>query len=221
MRRDHSFISQRKASFNSPSTLAFKSLSYSPLTSSSKVMQPFFIAIKSKANQFGVKQACLLFTNSFRNTTGIIFAFLKKDHSFSRHIYLFPFLRKKKRNVGFLRYYTFNQIPNFVLASPIILLSIAGIIHFITKIRKFPFDKKNEFIIIHVLHWLFLSFIAIFMMHIQVMTRFFASLPIFYWFCSQFFLTSNQRRTQFFILSYFGSFTLLGTILFTNFYPWT
>lgn len=40
------------------------------------------------------------------------------------------------RGVGFLRYFQFKQLPNFLLASPILTLAICSIIHYVKSQPK-------------------------------------------------------------------------------------
>lgn len=125
------------------------------------------------------------------------------------------------RNVGPFKYYSMNQIPNFVLASPILLISCCGIHHYLAAF-SFSHPRKGTGylqtdILDFVLHWLFLVSVSLVVMHVQVSTRFIASqCPPLYWF-SAFKLQTHPRL----IFWYFVGYFVVGTVLFTNFYPWT
>jgi phosphatidylinositol glycan class V len=157
------------------------------------------------------------------------------------------------RGNGFLAYYEIKQIPNFLLACPTILISAYGIwsyisydrLRFLTvglrcdsvqantatredNARQSPsatgFYSDN--ILPHVYLWLILLLISVTSMHVQVITRFFSSLPILYWFVAHTWLqaaqpspSSNQRIIAKSILYYQVLYGLVGIVLFASFFP--
>ncbi|KAF8891684.1 GPI mannosyltransferase 2, partial [Infundibulicybe gibba] len=107
-------------------------------------------------------------------------------------------------NVGFMRYFTPQQIPNFILAAPPLVLlftfTIHHIIHgFIPRLRLALAQRAGslsspskaspgipeiflaETITPHALHALGLSLILLFASHTQIVLRLAASMPIIYW----------------------------------------
>ncbi|XP_042445987.1 GPI mannosyltransferase 2-like [Zingiber officinale] len=74
-----------------------------------------------------------------------------------------------------------------------------------------------------ILHLAFLTFTAFFVMHVQVSTRFLSASPPIYWFASHLLVSNrvNSRRVGCLICAYFVSYVLLGSLLFSNFYPFT
>ncbi|KAG5859805.1 hypothetical protein JTB14_034397 [Gonioctena quinquepunctata] len=137
-------------------------------------------------------------------------------------------------NVGFLRYYELKQLPNFLLAAPVLYILIKNCsIHLKRNISKdvvnlFSLDeiftkKANKQKIIDrglnvfVVHALFLSMFCMLFIHVQVSTRMLCSAsPLFYWYCVRY-LKDYSR----FIKAYFGGYFIVGTLLFCNFLPWT
>ncbi|XP_011867721.1 PREDICTED: GPI mannosyltransferase 2 [Vollenhovia emeryi] len=105
-------------------------------------------------------------------------------------------------NVGFLTYYRFKQIPNFILALPMLYimsqcikeflceyrdeLYLLGFFHSKVKdkstieVKKYPLN-----VFAFVVHGLFLTMSCLFFVHIQVTTRLLASAtPLPYWYCA-------------------------------------
>lgn len=114
----------------------------------------------------------------------------------------YSYVQKTYWNVGFLRYYQFKQIPNFILACPILFIMLKCIKEFACeykdelyllglfdnkrkngnaiKVKKYPLN-----IFVFVVHGLFLTIICLFFTHIQVSTRLLASAsPLIYWYCA-------------------------------------
>ncbi|XP_043483502.1 GPI mannosyltransferase 2 isoform X2 [Leptopilina heterotoma] len=113
----------------------------------------------------------------------------------------YSYVQEKYWNVGFLKYYQLKQIPQFLLAFPILYImlkfnikflrehksEILGLSIFGTKEEKektvkslyplemFPF----------VVHSLFLTCFCIFIVHIQISTRLLVSAsPVIFWYCA-------------------------------------
>lgn len=121
-------------------------------------------------------------------------------------------IQNKYWNVGFLRYYEFKQIPNFILAVPVIYLMLKCCIEFLTEHRsKFftleffsgksrPSDNVKKYpldMFVFVVHALFLTKFCIFFVHIQVSTRLLCSAsPLLYWYCALVTLRETQSSKK-------------------------
>lgn len=160
--------------------------------------------------------------------------FSKYNHSWCHHKLplAYSYVQDHYWNVGLLRYYHFKQIPNFLLAAPILYIllknclihiwhcgkKIINIFSFKYLMVKTPNDdiyslKLNVFVI----HAIFLSLFCILFVHIQVSTRMLCSAtPLFYWYCVQ-----ELKDEKSLVKYYFASYFLVGTVLFCNFLPWT
>ncbi|KAL9680670.1 hypothetical protein QQ045_018555 [Rhodiola kirilowii] len=79
------------------------------------------------------------------------------------------------------------------------------------------------FLIPFVLHLAFMVATAFFVMHVQVSTRFLSACPPLYWFASHIMTstdTGSKRRASL-IWTYSAGYIFLGSLLFSNFYPFT
>eukprot|EP01111_Echinosteliopsis_oligospora_P018260 TRINITY_DN825_c1_g1_i1.p1 TRINITY_DN825_c1_g1~~TRINITY_DN825_c1_g1_i1.p1 ORF type:complete len:475 (-),score=73.23 TRINITY_DN825_c1_g1_i1:19-1443(-) len=166
---------------------------------------------------------------------------------------MYGFVQAEYWNQGFLKYWEVKQIPNFILAAPIIILSFCGIYSYFSSLLFNPSpasststststsaststsNHKNDekisnmqtpsryhqlILLEYCLHWTFLTIFGILCMHVQVMTRFISvSTPAIYWFCAH--LIYSHHRLRRWVISYFIFFTILGSVLFCTFYPWT
>ncbi|RLU26327.1 hypothetical protein DMN91_000121 [Ooceraea biroi] len=114
----------------------------------------------------------------------------------------YSYVQKTYWNVGFLRYYQLKQIPNFILAFPILYIMLRYVKEFVseyrselfllgffdsearsessTKMKKYPLNM-----FVFVIHGLFLTIFCLLFVHIQVSTRLLTSAsPLIYWYCA-------------------------------------
>jgi len=130
---------------------------------------------------------------------------------------LYQFVQQFYWGNGFLAYYEVKQIPNFLLASPIILISYYGIWSYVShdKSRYLTMGMKSDIAtsstekteiapdesstttgflsdrtLPHVYLWTILVIIVVTSMHVQIITRFFSCLPVLYWFIAHVWLTA-------------------------------
>ncbi|KAH9945639.1 glycosyltransferase family 76 protein [Amylocystis lapponica] len=113
---------------------------------------------------------------------------------------IYGYAQAKYWNVGFLRYWTPQQLPNFILCAPVLLLLFAYTTHYIRRallprLRTFltqqdvgvhlelpsspPFLSAS--LAPHVLHALVNTLILLFAAHTQIILRVAATMPTTYW----------------------------------------
>lgn len=172
----------------------------------------------------------------------------------------YSYVQERYWDVGFLKYYEFKQIPNFLLATPIILIILVNAFKFFLRNQTFcwrlgifsikpnvlrltAIHDQNQFVFIA--HAVVVTIFCMLFIHIQVTTRLLASSsPMLYFFCANYFVKptapskknddKNKQQeslnifdfrrlnwTQTIIVYYFLCYFSLGTILFSNFLPWT
>ncbi|KAJ8473961.1 hypothetical protein ONZ51_g7535 [Trametes cubensis] len=115
---------------------------------------------------------------------------------------IYTYVQGKYWNVGFLRYWTLQQLPNFLLGAPPLLLLLTFATHYVrlalvprlvafvrgrAPTRRSPDDHTTRLpflsptIAPHVIHALVLCFVLIFASHTQIVLRFAAAMPLTYW----------------------------------------
>ncbi|XP_075706685.1 GPI alpha-1,6-mannosyltransferase 2 [Rhinoderma darwinii] len=101
-------------------------------------------------------------------------------------------------DVGLFRYFNLQQLPNFLLALPIMILSISAILEYTSSnpelcrmlgLWKVQRKHSNGFygpqVFVYVAHLAALTGFGFLCMHVQVLTRLlFSSSPVLFWFCS-------------------------------------
>ncbi|KAK7099027.1 GPI mannosyltransferase 2-like [Littorina saxatilis] len=122
----------------------------------------------------------------------------------------YSYIQSHHWGVGLLAYYTVKQIPNFILAAPVVTLSFCACYSYCCKNREacrvlglMKTEKtkvetigshtqeeeksgwRNPELVVYVLHLFFLTVFGCLFMHIQVVTRFLCSAsPVIYWFAA-------------------------------------
>lgn len=146
-------------------------------------------------------------------------------------------------NVGFLKYYEIKQIPQFLLAAPVLIVFLFHSIKFlvqnlgITLLFGLSSGNRNNIKVkqfVYVIHAFILSIFCLFFVHIQVSTRMLASsTPYLYWIGAEYFYKERNRSNgvQIFfqakskmtrlICIWFLGYFIVGVALFSNFLPWT
>lgn len=145
---------------------------------------------------------------------------------------LYSFVQKHYWNVGFLKYYTLGQLPNFLIATPMILFTLTacwsyfrsdwkrsltlGGLH--EKHRADPGFLHQDVLFPHFVLLLTLLIYTLCIVHVQIIARLFSFQPVIYWSLAHFYTVGTQRVRSL-IAGYCLLSALIGTILFMNNYP--
>lgn len=147
----------------------------------------------------------------------------------------YGYIQANHWGVGLFKYYEWKQLPNFLLALPVVILSFYTISHYISKCKDSLVELRSvrPWIDSHAMrffpytiHLLFLLIWGICTIHIQVLTRLtFSSTPLLY-FCmarhvSQYFVLKRSSRMFKSVSYYFLFYFVVGTLLHSNAQPWT
>lgn len=145
----------------------------------------------------------------------------------------YSYIQSHYWQVGFLKYYEFKQLPNFILALPIISFLVW---HCFKYLKHFFINFLTKYPLVHlikeyktlpfIIHSSFLTLFCIFFVHIQISTRLLCSAtPTLYWFAADYMPKSldklKLRSKAGMIFLWFGSYIILGATMFSNNLPWT
>ncbi|CAH8534138.1 unnamed protein product [Heterobilharzia americana] len=104
----------------------------------------------------------------------------------------YTYIQENKWNVGLWSYYQLRQIPNFILAMPVVILCFVCSVLFYRRapsayrtLGLYAECEMNRNMVPYVFHMLFLCAYGVLHINVQVLTRMiFSSCPIVYWFCA-------------------------------------
>jgi phosphatidylinositol glycan class V len=124
---------------------------------------------------------------------------------------------------GLFSYWTINNLPNFLLAAPILLLTWRGVrfMHSSSQHLVLAPAALRASLLCRVLtaQWAFMALLCLLSMNVQVATRFLSALPPLYWFSAHSLLHHPEQGLR--ILQFFLVYSVLGIGLFSTFLPWT
>ena len=151
--------------------------------------------------------------------------------------------------VGLFEYYSFRQLPNFALAAPALALCASGCwASYVTLRARYGSLPLRELVarglglgprrserpatgdgartpraLPYMAQWLVLSLICLLVANVQVTTRIVcAACPPVYWRMAHVLLRrGGSDRLRAWMLAYLGVFTIVGTALHSNGFPWT
>lgn len=127
---------------------------------------------------------------------------------------LFGYAQAHYWNVGLLRYWSANNVPNFVFAAPVVLLLAVSIRYFS---YVYPVLRVQAVLVVN---GLFVA-MAVGMWHVQIVTRIHTFLPSVYWLVAGLF-TQNSVSGQVWgrwCVAYFVCWTAVQTAMFGAFLP--
>lgn len=143
------------------------------------------------------------------------------------HMFIFSpyaYLQKKYWNISFLAQYQFKQLPNFLLASPIVAIILH---HLYCKYRSLSsleaiklYVKQDQEFPYH-LHMITLLVICTCWAHVQVTTRVLLSSNPFVYIALAECLHSANDRVRCYSKLYIIFFNFVGVALHVNYFPWT
>ena len=132
---------------------------------------------------------------------------------------IYSYIQSTYWNVGAFKYYTLSQIPNFIIAAPMLFLSFYGIYRKIKQDPRgfFTLSSKSSLIPFYYL-WMFLLVFSLIFVHIQVVNRIFSFLPPVFWTMSEVYSKSSLSMKKI-ILTLIGVCFMPLSFLIACFYP--
>ncbi|CAH2351987.1 GPI mannosyltransferase 2 [[Candida] railenensis] len=128
---------------------------------------------------------------------------------------IFSYAQSHYWNIGFLSYWTPNNIPNFILPLPTIILTILGAKWFTSR---YPFQNILPIILVNII----LLIGGVFWWHTQILTRISTFLPLMYWYVASLDIVGSSHedeRIYSWTINYFIIWGLFQTALFGAFLP--
>jgi GPI mannosyltransferase 2 len=128
------------------------------------------------------------------------------------------------RDVGFLRYWTISQFPNFLIASPHLLASFAAVHNHLTARQSYA-ALLSDPLTPHILALGAMATLLFTSMHVQIATRILTCFPALYWYVAECVVDDFNgvwmKRTRFWGVAVRGivTFSCIGAVLYAAFLP--
>lgn len=183
-------------------------------------------------NSFGRYLICQKYSYIWYEPSSVAHFHICDDRDIFHGLSVYTYVQSKYWNVGFLKYYEFKQIPNFMLAAPAISIAMhaiqSEIFDFVRRpltVSPAPHCASSKWIrgrqtqsLPYAIHLLVVLVVGACFSHVQILTRLlFSSSPWMFVTCAEL----MQKTCRPYMLAYFGLFFLVGTVLHVNWYPWT
>lgn len=107
----------------------------------------------------------------------------------------YSYIQGKYWNVGFLNYWTLNNIPNFLIGMPQFLILIKSIQYFFHKYRKNGVNGKHTIIPV-IMITIFLILVILFVAHVQIINRVSTFIPLHLWYISELLVSQGLRNSD-------------------------
>ena len=140
--------------------------------------------------------------------------------------FIYSYVQSKYWNVGFLRYWTINQLPNFILAAPTLSLIFAYCFHHLRKmLPELDFSNnsspsrsfRSPTIDPHAIHATIFCFILLVASHTQIVLRQAGSIPLNYWAAA--WLVSEHHTLSRLWVTWSVLWSLISIVLWSTFLP--
>ncbi|ODQ50326.1 mannosyltransferase [Saitoella complicata NRRL Y-17804] len=128
----------------------------------------------------------------------------------SRLPMIYNFVQSHYWAVGFLRYWTLNQVPMWILAGPMLALSTLSTVHYA------KYATRNVELVPFVVLQAFLILVAVTTMHVQIWTRVSSSSVPTYWYAADIGRGVNWGKV---IVGFFVGYNWVQALLYSRFLP--
>lgn len=124
---------------------------------------------------------------------------------------IFGYVQSEYWNVGFMKYWTPNNVPNFLFGAPTLYLLYKSFGHYRHMYVLHPLLLVQGVIFVA----------AVFVYHVQIITRIATCLPVMYWYVGSLLTSTNLKQVKQGkrVVKYFILWTMAHAILFGAFLP--
>ena len=131
------------------------------------------------------------------------------------------------RNVGFLRYWTLNQVPLFLLASPMLFIMITSGIELVKNPQQITVTSKkgtvesdfNMFVRALAGSQAVIAILAITTYHVQIISRVSSGYPVWYWWVAGCLMDKRRQGYGVAIVMFMVMYAGIQGGLFASFLP--